>query len=124
MDTQPKYARYARTVVRQNTFGPLWPRNLPVDSTNLVMNGLFYSGQSDRVICFSCGQGFQNITNHDSINAIHLKSSPHCAFLQRIHGNRSSIVLNANLLLVKCGKQCIYIIRLLSLEKDFRCNGL
>lgn len=84
MGVQPhKHAEYSTSPSRLRTFDTHWPRNLPIDICDLVMHGLFYTGKSDWVVCYSCGSGFKNLTRYDNLLKIHAKTAPSCEFIRK-----------------------------------------
>lgn len=80
---QPKYEKYSLSTDRNLTFGEFWSDNLPIETNTLVMEGLFYTGKSDWVVCYSCGSGFKNLTKKDNLLFIHVKTFPECHFIRK-----------------------------------------
>lgn len=119
--TQPIHPRFATGTRRNLTFGRFWPIVFPVESHSLIMAGLFYSGRSDWVVCFSCGSGFKNLCADDNIFNIHLISAPHCEYLHKIHpfDNLNDRLKSINIM---CNKGKTFIPK----HKDFvlECNSM
>lgn len=82
---RPKHPQYSNLLDRHNTFGAYWPENLPVEPTTLTLEGFFYTGKSDWIVCFHCGLGLKNVTFKDDIVDLHLKASNSCRFLIKRH---------------------------------------
>lgn len=59
----PKYALESR---RLDSFYD-WPKQIKQKPDQLADAGLFYSGSSDRVICFSCGGGISQWEEDDDV---------------------------------------------------------
>lgn len=81
----PQYPEYKMYEDRLNTFRKYWPKNLPIDSVTMAMQGLFYTGRSDYAICYHCGGGFRNIDRRDDLLKIHAIMYGGCQFLYKIH---------------------------------------
>lgn len=83
--SSPKYQQYAIKDVRLGSFGN-WPSNRRQRPESLAEAGFFYSGKSDIVFCFYCGQGLQDWKDDDIAWCEHAKWSPDCPFLLNIKG--------------------------------------
>lgn len=81
---KPIHPQYLNLIERHNTFGDYWPKNLPVEPTTLTLDGFFYTGKSDWVVCFQCGIGLKNVTSMDNITDLHLKTSISCQFITKL----------------------------------------
>lgn len=92
MEQLYKHPQYEKSTERRATYKDNWAENLPIDTEILISEGLFFTGKADRVVCFSCGSGFLNLTSQDNIVKIHLTSFPTCKFLIKNH-NSSEILL-------------------------------
>lgn len=82
--TSPDYCFYKD---RLSTF-TCWPVQISPIKFDLAENGLYYTGESDVVKCFSCGVRLYNWMATDDARTEHLKYSPTCFFLKMI-GPRS-----------------------------------
>ncbi len=79
------------TAITPNAKRPSVPYGqLSVDPVSLIVEGFFYSGKSDWVICYSCGTGFRNLSKRDDLFDIHYAAAPHCLKLK----SSSSFALN------------------------------
>lgn len=83
MRLQPVHPKFTKGMERRQTFEKDWPVNLPVSINTLIMEGLFYTGKSDWIVCFSCGSGFKNLKHEDNILKLHIKTFSTCDFLQQ-----------------------------------------
>ncbi len=77
-----KYKQYCNYAKRNTTFRSIWPEHLPIDPVSLIVEGFFYTGKSDWVICYSCGVGFRNLSRFDDLFDIHYAASPQCQKLK------------------------------------------
>ncbi|RZD34249.1 MAG: hypothetical protein CXT79_02990 [Thaumarchaeota archaeon] len=59
----------------------MWPIGLKQKPNMLSEAGFFYTGSSDKVICFYCNGGLQNWEPRDSPLEEHAKYYPDCGFL-------------------------------------------
>ena len=69
---------------RINTFKN-WPEALAAIQTILAVNGFFYSGESDNVVCWVCGvkiSGWWTQIHKFWPFALHILNSPNCDLLQ------------------------------------------
>ncbi len=72
-------------VNRMKTFNN-WPKSIRQRPKELVDAGLFYSGQGDQVICFSCGLGLRDWEIDDVPLIEHAKYTTECAYLNLVKG--------------------------------------
>lgn len=79
--SQPRYPRYDSIEARQLTFHDRWSKQLPIHHLKLSMAGFFYTGISDRVICYHCGGGFHNLERDDKLADLHALLYGACKFL-------------------------------------------
>lgn len=63
-----------------------WPRNKTQNPRNLSTAGFFYTGSSDRVICFSCGGGLRDWDEGDVPWEQHALWLYNCKFLKSMKG--------------------------------------
>lgn len=80
---QPKHPQFAMCNQRVETFAGKWPANLPLEQADLILDGLFYTGIADKLICYHCGGGFRNLSNHDDLGLIHFTTYEHCSHTQK-----------------------------------------
>lgn len=78
----PQYPDYELYKTRLQTFKKYWPKNLPIDSETMAMQGLFYTGRSDYAICYG---GFRNIDRSDDLTKIHAIMYGGCQFLYKLY---------------------------------------
>lgn len=79
---QPRYKQYLFPEARFRTFIHSWSREFSLQAMELMKNGLFYTGKSNLLICFSCGGGFRNLNNTDDLDEIHAQFYGGCEKLQ------------------------------------------
>ena len=76
----PQYQLYSK---RLNTFHEKeWPIGLSQSPVELALAGFFYTGISDKVICFSCSGGLNKWKKSDIPLTEHLRSFPECMFIR------------------------------------------
>lgn len=85
---EPKYPKYQTWGARSTTFKDFWPNNLPIHVDTLILNGLFYTRKSDRVVCYYCGLGLKNLTNADNVLKIYIALNSTCPFLHMSHSKK------------------------------------
>ena len=61
-----------------------WPIGLRQTAEELVTAGFYYSGFSDRVICFHCGYGACDWTSEDCPILEHYQAIPACSYIQSV----------------------------------------
>ncbi|XP_078322302.1 baculoviral IAP repeat-containing protein 8-like [Crassostrea virginica] len=81
----PKHHQYAIKEVRRGTFKN-WPSHITQKPDELAEAGFFYTGKSDVVVCFYCGQGLHEWDVEDEPWGEHARWSPDCPFLLNIKG--------------------------------------
>ena len=100
----PQYKLYSK---RLHTFCEKeWPIGLSQSSDELALAGFFYTGLSDKVICFSCAGGLNKWKKSDIPLFEHLRSFPDCMFAQLLaskpnvcnseNGSTSNVTLHPN----------------------------
>lgn len=62
-----------------------FPRAKEVSAERLARAGFYFTGESDRVRCFSCQQTVENWSSADTPVNRHLQASPACKFLNCVH---------------------------------------
>lgn len=77
MTSFAKYGRFASIDARKNTFRT-W-NNPYLKSQDLIDNGFFYVGISDRVQCYYCGMILHSFEATDDVAAEHWYHNPNCA---------------------------------------------
>lgn len=90
----PKYIQMEMMQARTKTFDGKWSESHPMPSDVLALNGLFYTGKSDLVVCYHCGGGFKNLDISDELPVLHAILYGCCQFLFR-QFNESIVKLNA-----------------------------
>ena len=74
----PEYKLYSK---RLHTFHEKgWPIGLSQFPVELALAGFFYTGMSDKVVCFSCSGGLNKWKKSDVPLIEHLRSFPECMF--------------------------------------------
>lgn len=87
---KPKYPSYVLYNDRLDSFMGVWPRGLPVKPIPLAMEGFFYMGRSDIIVCYHCGGGLRNLEADDDIKKIHASLYGNCHFLYKTY-NRVTV---------------------------------
>lgn len=82
-----KYPEYRYEIQRLDSFNS-WPLALKQRPTDFVDSGLFYTGNGDRVVCFSCGLGLKNWDPDDIPIIEHAKYTVHCQYLDHLKGEQ------------------------------------
>jgi E3 ubiquitin-protein ligase XIAP len=59
-----------------------WPKAMPITAAALCTAGFYYTGLSDRVICFYCGLGLNEWNPTDDPILEHVKHSPNCGYIK------------------------------------------
>lgn len=80
VDYNPKHPQFYEFEDRLKTFND-WPIGVPQDIINLVDAGFFYSGISDKVICYYCNGELQDWVSSDEPWILHAKWYPFCIYL-------------------------------------------
>ena len=89
----PEYQLYSK---RLDTFQEKgWPIGLSQSPVELSSAGFFYTGMSDKVICFSCSGGLNKWKKSDIPLDEHLKSFPECMFA-RLLTSKTSVYKSEN----------------------------
>lgn len=58
-----------------------FPHSVPVSAIRLAQAGFYYTGEGDKVKCFSCGMTYQGWELGDKPSSIHARISPDCLFV-------------------------------------------
>lgn len=82
-----KYPEYRYEIQRLDSFNS-WPLALKQRPTDFVESGLFYTGNGDRVVCFSCGLGLKNWDPDDIPIIEHAKYTLSCQYLDHLKGEQ------------------------------------
>ncbi|XP_013401491.1 baculoviral IAP repeat-containing protein 7-B [Lingula anatina] len=69
-----------------------WPVTAPVGATRLARAGFYYSGEGDRVICFSCNGRLQSWKPGDNPESEHRRHFPTCDYIKGL-SNRNVPIL-------------------------------
>ena len=64
-----------------------WPKAHPIKATELCSAGFIYSGQSDRVQCFSCKVILHSFNSTDCVIKEHQIHSKECEFIKSFTPN-------------------------------------
>nr|XP_006115453.1 E3 ubiquitin-protein ligase XIAP [Pelodiscus sinensis]XP_006115454.1 E3 ubiquitin-protein ligase XIAP [Pelodiscus sinensis]XP_006115455.1 E3 ubiquitin-protein ligase XIAP [Pelodiscus sinensis] len=62
-----------------------FPNCCPISSSTLARAGFFYTGEGDKVKCFSCHATIEGWEHGDSAVGKHRTISPNCKFINRFH---------------------------------------
>lgn len=84
-ETLIKYPEFVYKSQRLATFKS-WPLALQQKPEDLASAGLAYTGEGDRVICFSCGMGFKDWEAQDIPIEEHARHTAYCPYLEFIKG--------------------------------------
>lgn len=84
-DLQIKYPEYQNEINRVHSFRD-WPPSLRPKRDDFNNSGLFYTGNGDRVVCFSCGLGLKDWETGDEPFTEHARWTPGCRYLEHIKG--------------------------------------
>lgn len=93
----PKHPAYSTYHARETTFEKGWPTTLPMQQIPLIMNGLFYTGFSDKTVCHHCSGGFHNLTANCDILELHVMFFPMCGFINKHFPSQTLIKLAQNI---------------------------
>ncbi|CAG5125733.1 unnamed protein product, partial [Candidula unifasciata] len=82
-----KHPEYEDELVRVGTFST-WPKWLAkaVPGITMAKCGFYYTGFSDKVVCFTCGMGLSDWSPEADPAVQHAKASPQCKFLLQSQG--------------------------------------
>lgn len=61
-----------------------WPRQMSQKPQDLIRNGFFYTGMSDKVTCFYCNVTLKQWEKSDCVETEHLKWDPNCLFAKMV----------------------------------------
>lgn len=84
---QIKYPEYRYEINRVHSFKE-WPQALSPTRDDFNDTGLFYTGNGDKVICFSCGLGLKDWETGDIPLTEHARWTSGCLYLDHIKGER------------------------------------
>lgn len=84
---QIKYPEYRYEINRVHSFKE-WPQALTPTKNDFNDTGLFYTGNGDKVICFSCGLGLKDWEAGDSPLTEHARWTSGCRYLDHIKGEK------------------------------------
>lgn len=85
MNEEIKYPEYRYEIQRLDSFNS-WPLALRQRPNDFVDSGLFYTGNGDRVVCFSCGLGLKHWDPDDIPIIEHAKYTAGCHYLNHLKG--------------------------------------
>lgn len=81
-----KINRYESLEARFSTFEE-WPISMKQTGKAMAQAGFYYTGNGDKVICFSCNLGVHKWEETDEPWFEHAKWSPHCPYVLREKGS-------------------------------------
>lgn len=84
---QIKYPEYRYEINRVHSFKQ-WPQALTPTKNDFNETGLFYTGNGDKVICFSCGLGLKDWEAGDEPLTEHARWTSGCLYLDHIKGEK------------------------------------
>lgn len=74
-----------------------WPKSMKQTKKSMAAAGFYYTGNGDKVSCFSCGVGVHQWEEDDDPWVEHAKWNPYCEFVLKEKGeNFVKDILNAN----------------------------
>lgn len=76
----PAYTMYATSETRLKSFST-WPISLKQRPEKLCEAGFFYTGKSDKTVCFHCGGGLKDWEETDDPWIEHAKWFPKCSYV-------------------------------------------
>jgi len=82
---EKKVKNYSLLESRFNSFKE-WPISMKQTPKDMSKAGFYYTGKSDKVICFSCGLGLNNWEETDNPWVEHAKWNPSCEHLNKEKG--------------------------------------
>jgi baculoviral IAP repeat-containing protein 7/8 len=83
--SEPRYPKFASEEFRKHTFRHYhWPSQMQQTPERLAKAGFLYTGHSDGVVCFYCGNGLQQWTRKDDPYVEHAKMNRHCSYLKSV----------------------------------------
>lgn len=80
-----------------------WPIQLTQKPIELALAGFYYRGDSDCVICYSCGRRFHGWKAHEKPMQEHLDGSPNCTFAKYYGKNLAKLIRELNVKMKKHG---------------------
>lgn len=81
----PKHICYEDKQMRLLTFNS-WPQGLAQKPQDMVDAGLFYTGQSDKVMCYFCSGGMKDWSSEDLPWTEHERWFPSCPYVLLLKG--------------------------------------
>ncbi|CAG0886460.1 unnamed protein product [Darwinula stevensoni] len=79
------FPEFVTEAARRRTFRT-WLKSSPIKPQDLVDAGFFYTGRSDRVRCFHCGEGLRAWEPGEDPWTEHARWSPQCGHVIRMKG--------------------------------------
>jgi hypothetical protein len=76
-----QFSDFIHYVDRIATF-KTWPKAMPITAAKLCDAGFYYTGLSDRVICFYCGLGLNEWNPTDDPILEHVTHAPNCGYIK------------------------------------------
>lgn len=89
--SKPEMYRYEH---RLKTFST-WPTQIVQNPKDMTLCGFFYTGYSDKVMCFSCGVTIDDWDSEEIPSDRHSDVAPACEFLLMTCDTRKSLGINA-----------------------------
>lgn len=89
----PTFPTFESYKAREATFVDYWPTLLQISTDKLILAGLFYTRKADKVVCYYCGGGFQNLTPKDNLLQLHAIMYGGCPLLYRCHSKNDILNL-------------------------------
>ncbi|XP_017784566.1 PREDICTED: putative inhibitor of apoptosis [Nicrophorus vespilloides] len=94
INQSPKFPNYVTYEQRFKTYLH-WPISMKQKPAEMAEAGFFYTGESDRTICFFCGNGLNFWEPNDDPWDQHAKWNPNCSYL-RLHKSPEFIANASN----------------------------
>ena len=114
----PKYPGFTEFSDRLETFiVKSWPPGIIQKPRDIANAGMFYSGTSDYVICYYCGNGLYKWEPTDSVLFEHARHYPDCGYLNLIASNDNIEIRNSS---KKRDSICISIDKIINLKSIFK----
>lgn len=82
---KPYYSEYSTEISRLSSFNT-WPKALSQKPSEMADAGLFYTGQSDKVICYFCGGGMKDWFPDDKPWKEHARFFQSCPYVLIMKG--------------------------------------
>ena len=118
----PKYPAFTAFSDRLETFiVKAWPPGIIQKPQDIANAGMFYTGTSDYVICYYCGNGLYKWEPTDSVLFEHARHYPDCGYLNLIASNDNIEIRNLS---EKRDSICISIDKIINLKSIFKKIGI